>query len=105
MPANASCSWPSRWWPGAWNAIALAAARSPPPPAKNLAALPVEHPLHDVDAGYRRLAPVYLADYATADDGTRIVHCAPAYGLEDFRSCRAQGTALADILNPVQGNG
>ena len=72
---------------------------------KNLAGLPFEHPLHDVDAGYRRLAPVYLADYATADDGTGIVHCAPAYGLEDFHSCRAQGMALADILNPVQGNG
>ncbi|MCW5238909.1 isoleucine--tRNA ligase [Verminephrobacter eiseniae] len=72
---------------------------------KNLAGLQFEHPLHDVDAGYRRLAPVYLADYATADDGTGIVHCAPAYGLEDFQSCRAQGMALADILNPVQGNG
>jgi isoleucyl-tRNA synthetase len=63
------------------------------------------HPLHDVDAGYRRFSPVYLADYATADDGTGIVHSSPAYGLDDFNSCVAHGIAYDDILNPVQGNG
>ena len=51
------------------------------------------------------LAPVYLADYATAEDGTGIVHSSPAYGLDDFNSCRAHGLALDEILNPVQGNG
>ncbi len=64
-----------------------------------------KHPLYDVDAGYRRLAPVYLADYATAEDGTGIVHSAPAYGVDDFNSCVAHGMAYEDILNPVQGNG
>jgi isoleucyl-tRNA synthetase len=64
-----------------------------------------KHPLYDVDAGYRRLSPVYLADYATAEDGTGIVHSAPAYGVEDFNSCVAHGMKYADILNPVQGNG
>jgi len=59
----------------------------------------------DGSFGYRRLAPVFLADYATADDGTGIVHSSPAYGLEDFNSCRANGMALDEILNPVQGNG
>ncbi|MCT9809515.1 isoleucine--tRNA ligase [Acidovorax sp. Be4] len=63
------------------------------------------HPLADVDAGYDRLSPVYLADYATADDGTGIVHSAPAYGVDDFNSCVANGLAYDDILNPVQGNG
>jgi isoleucyl-tRNA synthetase len=63
------------------------------------------HPLHDVDAGYRRFSPVYLADYATADDGTGIVHSSPAYGVDDFNSCVANGIAYDDILNPVQGNG
>ena len=63
------------------------------------------HPLAHVDAGYARTAPVYLADYATADDGTGIVHSSPAYGVEDFNSCVAQGLAYDDILNPVQGNG
>ena len=77
---------------------------------KNLGGLEFEHPLYDVASedgsfGYRRLSPVYLADYATADDGTGIVHSSPAYGLEDFNSCRAHGMALDDILNPVQGNG
>ncbi|MFZ5566397.1 MAG: isoleucine--tRNA ligase [Pseudomonadota bacterium] len=64
-----------------------------------------KHPLYDVDAGYRRLSPVYLADYATAEDGTGIVHSAPAYGVDDFNSCVSHGMAYEDILNPVQGNG
>ena len=63
------------------------------------------HPLAEVDPAYDRLSPVYLADYATADDGTGIVHSAPAYGLEDFKSCVAHGLATDAILNPVQGNG
>jgi isoleucyl-tRNA synthetase len=72
---------------------------------KNLALMNFMHPLHDVDAGYRRLSPVFLADYATADDGTGLVHSSPAYGVEDFNSCVANGIAYDDILNPVQGNG
>ena len=80
---------------------------------KNLALLNFMHPLYDVQDdqgvqgvyGYRRLSPVFLADYATADDGTGIVHSSPAYGVEDFNSCVANGIATDDILNPVQGNG
>jgi len=72
---------------------------------EKLGGLEFEHPLYDVDAGYRRLSPVYLADYATADDGTGLVHSSPAYGLEDFNSCIAHGLTYDDILNPVQGNG
>jgi isoleucyl-tRNA synthetase len=72
---------------------------------EKLGGLNFRHPLYDVDAGYRRLSPVYLADYATADDGTGIVHSSPAYGLDDFNSCVTNGLAYDDILNPVQGNG
>ena len=72
---------------------------------KNLALLNFMHPFYDVDVGYQRLSPVFLADYATADDGTGIVHSSPAYGVEDFNSCVANGIATDDILNPVQGNG
>jgi isoleucyl-tRNA synthetase len=72
---------------------------------KNLALLNFMHPFYDVDAGYQRFSPVFLADYATADDGTGIVHSSPAYGVEDFNSCVANGIAYDDILNPVQGNG
>ena len=63
------------------------------------------HPLAHVDAGYDRLSPVYLADYATAEDGTGIVHSSPAYGVEDFNSCTAHGMKVDEILNPVQGHG
>ncbi|MEO8389432.1 isoleucine--tRNA ligase [Polaromonas sp.] len=77
---------------------------------KNLALLKFEHPFYDVkdengNQGYHRFSPVFLADYATADDGTGIVHSSPAYGVEDFNSCVANGIAYDDILNPVQGNG
>jgi len=70
-----------------------------------LAGLGFWHPLADAHEGYRRISPVYLADYATAEDGTGIVHSAPAYGVEDFNSCVAHGMATDDILNPVQGDG
>ena len=72
---------------------------------ERLDGLMFHHPLAQVDPGYARLAPVYLAEYATADDGTGIVHSAPAYGIEDFNSCRAHGLAVDAILNPVQGSG
>ena len=74
-------------------------------PGEKLGGLNFRHPLYDVDAGYQRLSPVYLADYATADDGTGLVHSSPAYGVEDFNSCVANGVAYDDILNPVQGHG
>lgn len=70
-----------------------------------LEGLNFHHPLAHVHPGYDRLAPIYAADYATDADGTGIVHSAPAYGLDDFVSCRAHGLALDDILNPVQAHG
>ena len=72
---------------------------------KSLDGIHFKHPLSQVDKGFDRLSPVYLADYATADDGTGLVHSSPAYGVEDFNSCVAHGMAYDDILNPVQGNG
>ena len=77
---------------------------------EKLGGLEFQHPLYDVASedgsyGYQRLSPVYLADYATASDGTGIVHSAPAYGVDDFNSCVAHGMKYDDILNPVQGNG
>ena len=72
---------------------------------EKLGGIRFKHPLADTDAGYDRVSPVYLADYATADDGTGIVHSSPAYGVDDFNSCIAHGVKVDDILNPVQGNG
>ena len=68
------------------------------------------HPLYDVDNStgeysYKRLSPLYLADYVSDSDGTGIVHSAPAYGLDDFTSCVSNGMTHSQILNPVQGNG
>ena len=70
-----------------------------------LEGLKFKHPLAHVHAGYDRTSPVYLADYVSAEDGTGIVHAAPAYGVDDFNSCIAHGLKFDDILNPVQGNG
>ena len=72
---------------------------------EKLALINFKHPLYDADPGYQRLSPIFLADYATADDGTGLVHSSPAYGVEDFNSCVANGIKTDDILNPVQGNG
>jgi len=54
---------------------------------------------------YERDAPVYLGEYVTLDTGTGIVHSAPAYGVEDFDSCRRYGMKDAEILTPVMGDG
>ena len=64
-----------------------------------------DHPLASFDEGYRRVAPIYLGDYVTLDTGTGVVHSAPAYGVEDFLSCKANGMKDADIINPVMGDG
>ncbi|MES2091027.1 MAG: class I tRNA ligase family protein, partial [Pseudomonadota bacterium] len=74
-------------------------------PGAKLEGLNFKHPLAHVDAGYDRLSPVYMADYVSAEDGTGVVHAAPAYGVEDFNSCVAHGLKFDDILNPVQGHG
>ncbi len=58
-----------------------------------------KHPFYD------RLSPVYLGDYVTLDTGTGIVHSAPAYGVEDFNSCRRYGMKDDEILTPVMGDG
>ncbi|MGZ8255783.1 MAG: isoleucine--tRNA ligase, partial [Burkholderiaceae bacterium] len=64
-----------------------------------LSLLRFRHPFYDRDA------PVYLGDYVTLDTGTGIVHSSPAYGVEDFVSCKAHGMTDEQILNPVQGDG
>ncbi|NWL79222.1 isoleucine--tRNA ligase [Pseudomonas taiwanensis] len=54
---------------------------------------------------YERLSPVYLAEYVELGAGTGIVHSAPAYGEDDFRTCKQYGMSNDDILSPVQSNG
>ncbi len=54
---------------------------------------------------YPRRSPVYLGDYVTLEQGTGVVHSAPAYGIEDFISCKANGLKDDEIINPVTGDG
>ena len=42
---------------------------------------------------------VLADDYVTTQDGTGIVHQAPAFGEDDFRVCRAAGIGLVDPLD------
>ena len=62
-----------------------------------------------VGAGYEPLFPYFADepnafvvledDYVTTEDGTGIVHQAPAFGEDDFRVCRAAGIGLVDPLD------
>jgi len=66
------------------------------------------HPLAGLISGgsdFDRSAPVVLGDYVTLDTGTGVVHSSPAYGVEDFLSCKASGLPDSEILNPVMGDG
>jgi len=66
---------------------------------KALEKIRFQHPFYD------RLSPVYLGEYVTTDSGTGIVHSAPAYGVEDFDSCRRYGMKDDEMLTPVMGDG
>ncbi|HEU4776863.1 MAG TPA: isoleucine--tRNA ligase [Telluria sp.] len=70
-----------------------------------LAGISFKHPLHAADAFFDRLSPMYLADYVTTESGTGVVHSAPAYGQDDFISCKAHGMKDDEILTPVMGDG
>jgi isoleucyl-tRNA synthetase len=72
---------------------------------KTLEQVRFRHPLAALDRGFDRFSPVYLGEYVTADAGTGIVHSSPAYGVEDFDSCKSYGMTNDEILNPVQGDG
>ncbi|MEX1211841.1 MAG: isoleucine--tRNA ligase [Balneolaceae bacterium] len=52
----------------------------------------------DRDQAFRVIA----ADYVTTDDGTGVVHTAPAYGADDYESCQREGIPL---FNPIDRDG
>ncbi len=66
---------------------------------ERLSLLRFRHPFYDRDS------PIYLGDYVTLDTGTGVVHSSPAYGVEDFISCKAHGLTDDQIINPVLGDG
>ncbi|MEO8144833.1 MAG: class I tRNA ligase family protein, partial [Betaproteobacteria bacterium] len=76
----------------AWRLIGKAKGRA-------LENIRFRHPFYD------RTSPVYLGEYVTLDTGTGIVHSSPAYGVEDFESCRRYGMKDDEILTPVMGDG
>ncbi|MBM3689993.1 MAG: isoleucine--tRNA ligase [Actinobacteria bacterium] len=45
---------------------------------------------------------IILADYVTTDDGSGLVHQAPAFGADDLATCRAYGLP---VVNPVRPDG
>ncbi|MEO8345098.1 MAG: isoleucine--tRNA ligase [Betaproteobacteria bacterium] len=57
------------------------------------------HPFYD------RESPMHLGQFVTLEQGTGIVHSSPAYGIDDFQSCRKYGMKDEDIINPVGGDG
>ena len=48
---------------------------------------------------------MYLGEYVTTDTGTGLVHSSPAYGVDDFLSCKRYGMSDAEVLQPVLGDG
>ncbi|NMC63856.1 MAG: isoleucine--tRNA ligase, partial [SAR324 cluster bacterium] len=46
--------------------------------------------------------PVLIGDFVTTDEGTGIVHIAPAFGEDDYWLCKRNGVTL---VNPVDGKG
>ena len=68
-------------------------------PGAALEHIAFRHPFYD------RTSPVYLGEFVTLEQGTGIVHSSPAYGIDDFVSCRRYGLRDDDILSPVQGDG
>src|SRR6202171_6341197 len=68
-------------------------------PGRSLEMIRFHHPFYD------RTAPVYLGEYVTLEQGTGIVHSSPAYGIDDFNSCRRYGMADEDMISPVLGDG
>lgn len=53
---------------------------------------------HDRSDAWRVIA----ADYVTTDEGTGVVHTAPAFGADDFQSCKKAGIPM---FNPIDSDG
>ena len=66
---------------------------------RSLEGIRFRHPFYDRDS------PIQLGEFVTLEQGTGIVHSSPAYGIDDFQSCRRYGLTDDQILNPVQGDG
>lgn len=61
-----------------------------------------QRPLEIVDLGGEKANHVVLAEYVTTEDGTGLVHQAPAFGEDDMAVCRGYGLPF---VNPIQPDG
>ena len=59
-------------------------------------------PVYDWFAGHAGAFRVVAADYVTTEDGTGIVHTAPAFGADDFATGQREGV---EMVCPVQRDG
>ncbi|MCB1164182.1 isoleucine--tRNA ligase [bacterium] len=48
----------------------------------------------------KRIAEVICADFVSAEDGTGLVHMAPAYGADDYEAGRERNLAFIDLVGP-----
>jgi len=69
-------------------------------PGRELEHLTYRRPFDMVDIPEAHF--VVLADYVTTDDGTGLVHQAPAFGADDLATCRAYGLP---VVNPISPDG
>ena len=59
------------------------------------------HPLRGVagaEGGYDADRPILLGDFVTVEQGSGLVHMAPAHGEEDFALCRAHGIEVPESV-------
>jgi isoleucyl-tRNA synthetase len=68
-----------------------------------------EGPIFATGEGESQALPVIAGDFVTTEDGTGLVHVAPAFGEDDFRVAAANGlfdpTDPRTLLNPVRLDG
>ncbi|MEJ1979122.1 MAG: isoleucine--tRNA ligase [Acetobacteraceae bacterium] len=63
---------------------------------EDLAGVLCAHPLRG--QGYDHDAPILLGDFVTTEQGSGLVHQAPAHGEEDFALCRAHGIEVPETV-------
>jgi isoleucyl-tRNA synthetase len=70
-------------------------------PGTDFAGVICAHPWRGVagaQAGYDFDVPMMAGDFVTTEQGTGIVHMAPAHGEDDFALCRAHGIAVPETV-------
>jgi len=75
-------------------------------PGKALEGKVYEHPLLEEVPKHREHRPphhtVLTAEWVSMEEGTGVVHCAPAHGPEDFELCKSVGI---EVFRPIAKNG